>query len=89
MANKRNLKHTIHLVCEELFSECVAASLYGTKNATDNADALLFAVIKLQNNYLQRVSHPEPGMPAKKYFKDLREKFTAEVNDIVDQINNL
>lgn len=89
MANKRTLKQIINLISEELLAECVAASLYGTKNAKENADALLFSVIKLRNNYLRRVSHPEPGMSARLYFKDLREKFTVEVNEIVDQINNL
>ena len=36
-----------------------------------------------------RISHPEPGIPAKQYFKDLREKFTAQASEIIDQINNL
>jgi len=89
MANKRTLKHAINLICEELFSEAVAASLYGNERHQDNAEALLFSIIKLQNEYISRVSHVEPGLKAKFYFKDLREKFNAEVGDIIDQINNL
>ena len=87
MANKRSLKQTITLVCEELFAECVAASLYGQNK--DCAKALLYSIVKMQNDFICRISHPEPGIPAKLYFKDLREKFVAQISEIVDQINNL
>ena len=89
MANKRTLKRSINLICEELFAECVATSLYGLSHDKENNDALLFSIIKMQNNYICRVGHPEPGMKASLYYKDLREKFGAEVEDIVNQINNL
>lgn len=88
MANKRSLKKSINLICEELFAECVAVSLYGTEDNKDNAEALLFAIVKLQNEFISRVSHPEPGMKPKTYFKDLREKFSGQVSDILDQINS-
>lgn len=89
MSNKRQLKHAIKLICGELFAECVAASLYGPANNEENYEALLFSIIKMQDNYISRVSHPEPGMSPAKYYKDLRDKFNAEVNDIVNQINIL
>lgn len=89
MANKRSLKKVINLICDELFTECVAASLYGAENNKDNAEALLFSIIKLQSDYVCRVCHPEPGMSAKAYFKDLREKFSAQVSETIDQINTL
>ena len=88
MANKRTLKQTINLVCEELFAEAVAASLYGNEKHAENSDALLFTILKMQREFICRVSHPEPGMKAKTYFRDLREKFTAQVGEIIDQINN-
>ncbi|MBQ8158592.1 MAG: hypothetical protein IJ081_06190 [Prevotella sp.] len=89
MANKKSLKHAINIICEEMFTECVAASLYGNKAQKDNAEALLFSIIKMQSDFTSRVSHPEPGMPAKQYYKDLREKFTAQASEFIDQINNL
>ena len=89
MANKRSLKHIISLVCEELLTECVAASLYGNDAHKDNAEALLFSIIQMQSDFICRVSHPEPGMPAKLYYKDLKENFSAQVGELVDQINNL
>ena len=89
MANKRSLKRAINLICEELFAEAIAASLYGNDPNKDNSDAVLFSIIRLQNDSISRVSHVEPGMKPKKYFKDLREKFSAEADEIIDQINNL
>lgn len=89
MANKRTLKHTINLVCDDLFTEAVAASLYGNANNQDNIEAILYSIIRLRSDYTARVQHPEPGMPKHLYYKDLKEKFTACVSDIVDHINNL
>lgn len=89
MANKRTLKRCIKLISEELFTEAVAAALYGNEPNKDNTEALLFSIIRIQNDYISRVSHPEPGITARMYYKNLREKFNAEVGDIVDQINNL
>ena len=87
MANKRVLKQTINLICEELFVECVAASLYGENRSS--AEALIYSTVKVQNDFICRVSHPEPGMPAKQYYKKLKEDFTEQVNEILDQINHL
>ena len=89
MANKRTLKRAINGICDELLAEGIAASLYGTNKDTGNADALLFSILKLQASFIARVSHQEPGMTAKEYFKDLREKFAAQVSEIADQIDNL
>ena len=89
MANKRTLKKAINAISEELFTEAVAASLYGSENNRDNSEALLFTIVKMQSEFTCRVSHPEPGMPAKKYFADLRDKFSAQASDIIDQINSL
>ena len=86
MANKRTLKHSINLVCGDLFAECIASSLYG--NGGDKCEAILYSILKLQSEFICRISHPEPGMPAKKYFQKLREDFIAQASDIVDQINN-
>ena len=86
MTNKRTLKKAITLICEELFAEGVAIALYGPRPKKD-VEALLFSIVKIQNNYIKRVSHPEPGMSAKAYYKDLKEKFSAQVSEILDQMN--
>jgi hypothetical protein len=87
MANKRSLKRSIALICEEIFAECVAASLYGHNRQC--AEALIYSILKMEDNYIRRISHPEPGMSPRSYYKDLREKFAAQAQEIVDQISNL
>ena len=86
MASKRLLKQRINLICEELFAEYVAGSLYGQNR--ESAEALIYSTIKMRNNFIRRISHPEPGMPAKVYYKDLREKFAAQAGELLDQLNS-
>ena len=83
MANKRSLKHAINLICEELFAEAVAASLYGNNPKAGNADDVLTSIIRLQTDYISRISHVEPGMEARKYFRVLRDAFTKEADEII------
>ena len=89
MSNKRDLKRIINYICGDLFTEGIAASLYGENRDNDNTEAILTSILVMHSNYIRRVSHVQPGMPAKVYFKDLKDKFSKEVNEIVDQLNNL
>jgi hypothetical protein len=89
MANKRTLKHAINVICEELLAETVAASLYGNKQNKEDADAVFASIFRLGSDYISRISHVEPGMKPKLYFKHLREDFTKEADEIIEHINNL
>lgn len=89
MAKRRTLKRKINFICEELLAECVAVSLYCTEADDENVEALLRSIVKMSNDFVCRVSHQEPGMTAKAYFKDLTDKFNGNVDEIIDQINNL
>jgi len=89
MANKRTLKRAINSICGELLVETVAASLYGNAPHHGNADAVLFSILQLQANFISRISHVEPGVEPRLYFKDLREKFTSAADEIIGQINYL
>lgn len=87
MANKRTLKKEIRKTCEELFAEVVAVALYGPEANKENMEALLNSILTINNNFLDRVSHPEPGISQKAYYDDLREKFNAQISEIQDQLN--
>lgn len=89
MANRRTLKRSIRLVCTELWAECVAVSLYASKPNETNVEALLHSIVKLESEYINRISHVEPGLKPKAYFKDLRDKFVGHASDLADQINNM
>ena len=89
MSSKRNLKREINYVCSELFAECVATALYSNNSDEANLDTLLTSLMKSHSDYIMRVSHPEPGMKAKEYYKRLINSFNNDVNDFIDQISNL
>lgn len=89
MSNRRKLKRTINYICGGLFAEAVAASLYGESANIENIDSLMASILIMHNNYISRISHVEPGMPAKDYFNDLKNKFNKEVSEIIDQISTL
>ncbi len=86
MAKRRILKQNITNICSILFAEGVASSL--ENEHPENAEALLSSIIKMETDFVSRISHVEPGMKPKLYFKDLIEKFNAQVIEVVDQINN-
>ncbi|MDY6206485.1 MAG: hypothetical protein SPI30_07075 [Prevotella sp.] len=89
MSSKRKLKLYINNVCTELFAECMAVTLYGTDINKENVGALLSSILVIHNDYIRRVSHPEPGMKAKTFYKKLTEDFNEQVKEILDQIDNL
>ena len=87
MANKRSLKRNIDSICEALFTECVATSHYGHNK--DGAESTIYIIVRMRNDFICRISHPEPGIPPKAYFKKLKEDFMSQAGEIIDQINNM
>lgn len=89
MGNKRELKRSINYICSELFAECVAVSLNNAAAEQSAVDAVLTCIIKTNSEYIKRISHPEPGMECKKYYKILASDFNKQVDEIIDQIQAL
>ncbi|MBO4315202.1 MAG: hypothetical protein IKX24_07760 [Prevotella sp.] len=89
MSNKRELKRTINNVFDILASECIAASLYDGKHHGENLNALISTIFAMRNDLVSRISHPEPGMKPKEYYKNLIADFHKDANEVVDQISNL
>jgi len=85
---KRTLKRNINYICREMLAECIASALYSGKPDKENVDNLLKTILKLQRDYISRISHTEPNI-AKVYYKKLKQHFHKEVDEIVDHINNL
>ena len=89
MANRRELKKGINYLCGELFAECVAAMHYQKPIRKEDVDNVMANVLNLQDDMLSRVSHPEPGMAPKVFFRKLREDMTQHTEEIVEQIKAL
>ena len=81
MANKRNLKKAINYVASDLFLECIV--LKQIKKADPAAvDAILSDILYLQNEFLARAGHPEPGN-VKGHYRKLSEDFGNEVEGLI------
>ncbi len=88
MASRRNLKKVITFVVDELATEAFLLS-YDAKGNTEAWVALFNKIFALNNDYVARVSHAEPGMPARKYFNTLCDSFNADAKAILEEITTL
>lgn len=84
--NKRQLKKSINYVCSALFAECMAASLHTDAKFEDTLKSLLASILLTHSDFISRVSHPEPGITPKAYYRTLVNDFNKEASGLVDQI---
>ena len=89
MPNKRDLKRTIQTICDDVFAECIAISLYEGGVHEENVESLLTSIIVTRNDFISRISHPEPGMSQKKYYDKLAHDFAESISEIIDQMGYL
>lgn len=89
MAKRKDLKSIVSDTCADLVAEVVAISTYEGQANHANVINIISSILKMRNDYVKRISHPEPGMEAKVYFNKITEDFVAEVSEIADQISNL
>lgn len=88
MASRKNLKKVITYIADSLATQAFFASY----SAGDKADAwveLFDKIFKLNNEYIARVNHAEPGMPARKYFDALCVSFNEDAKALLNEIQNL
>ena len=43
----------------------------------------------VNNDFIKRVSHPEPGIKPGAYYQNLIHDFNKQVSEIIDQISNM
>lgn len=88
MANRRDLKKTVNYISGELFSECLVNSMYVPGTDKAKAEELMVEILKMQDEFISRISHTEPGN-VKGFYKKFRADFNAKVNEIIDAIAKL
>jgi hypothetical protein len=88
MASRKNLKKSIQLIASDLISEAyISHRLIGKMSDEAFADILL-RIANLNNGFLARANHPEPGLKAHEYYKKLRQDFDNEVEKIIESLNH-
>ena len=88
MASRKNLKKVITFVVDELATEAFLLS-YDAQGNTEAWVDLFNKIFSLNNEYIARVNHVEPGMPAKKYFNTLCDSFNADAKALLEEIGKL
>ena len=88
MASRKNLKKVITFVADELATEAFIVS-YDSKGDAEAWVALFNKIFALNREYVARVNHVEPGMPARKYFNTLCDSFNADAKALLDEIKAL
>ena len=88
MASRRELKKTVNYISGELFSECLINSMFVPGTDKAKADQLMAEILKMQDEFISRISNTEPGN-VKGFYKKFRSDFNAKVNEIIDAIAKL
>lgn len=88
MASRKDLKKVIAFIADELATEAFYLS-YDSKAETVAWVELFNKIFALQNEYIARVNHVEPGMPARKYFAALCTSFNEDAKALLDEIHKL
>lgn len=88
MASRRELKKTVNYISGELFSECLINNMFVPGTDKAKADQLMAEILKMQDEFISRISHTEPGN-VKGFYKKFRSDFNAKVNEIIDAIAKL
>lgn len=88
MASRRLLKKNVNYITEELTAECIINSLCIRGIDQKKNDELIFEILKVQKEFISRISHTEPGN-VKGFYKKFRSDFNAKVEEIIDAMGKL
>lgn len=88
MASRKVLKKNVNYITGELFAECLVNSLYVPGVDKEKADQLMGEILKMQDEFISRISHTEPGN-VKGFYKKFRADFNAKVEEILDALGKL
>ena len=87
MANKRELKKSINYIASDLFQECIILKMI-KKADNAKADEVLVDILNLQNEFLARANHPQPGA-VKAYYRKLYADFGDAVESIINKMKEM
>lgn len=88
MASRRKLKKNVNYIAGELFTECLINSNFVPGTDKVKADKLMTEILQMQDEFLSRLSHTEPGN-VKGFYKKFYIDFNAKVNEVIDAIAKL
>jgi len=88
MASRKELKKNVNYIAGVLFTECLVNTMDNPEVDQKKADELMTEVLVMQNEFVSRISHTEPGN-VKGFYRKFRRDFDAKVTEIIDAIEKL
>lgn len=88
MASRRMLKKNVNYIAGELFMECLVNRSYVPGTDKEKADKLMGKILEVQDEFVSRISHTEPGN-VKGFYKKFHTDFNAKVDEIIDEMGQL
>jgi hypothetical protein len=88
MASRRQLKRDISYVIGDIFTECLIYKELVPGTSQKEAEKLIVDLLRIDNEYITRISHTEPGK-AKEYYRALIKDFQTEINKVIDKLTKL
>ena len=88
MASRRNLKKDINYVIGDLFTECLIYKELVPGTDAKAADDLIVELLRIDNEYISRINHTEPGK-AKEFYRTLVTDFQKSSLAVIDKLNKL
>lgn len=88
MASRRHLKRDISYVIGDIFTECLVYKELVPGTDKDEADKIIADLLKIDNEYITRISHTEPGN-AKQFYNKLIKDFQASMSEVIDKLTKL
>ena len=85
---RRDLKKQVNYIAGELFAECVVLTQVVPGVDEKKVDDLMARILYMQDEFLSRISHTQPGN-VKGFYKAFKADFQTQVNGIIDEICNL
>ena len=81
MSNRRKLKKAVKSDLGELFADCVALSMVAHDDS-EKLQQVLADVTDAYHDFVPRISHVEPGLTPRVFFRKLRSDFAAKTAEL-------
>ena len=88
MANRRQLKKNVNYIAGELFMECLVMRNYVPGTDKQKADDLMSNILKIQDEFISRISHTEPGN-VKGFYHKFHTDFQTKVDETIEALGKL
>lgn len=88
MASRRHLKRDISYVIGDVFTECLVYKELVPGTDKDTAEKIIVDLLRIDNEFITRISHTEPGN-AKQYYRALIKDFQTNMGDVIDRLVKL